>query len=487
MLLESTAAALAILLSITYSGCGDQGQPASTIVVNSPADSDERDASLSLREAIALATGDLAKADLSTEEANSVRGLPGAASSDVIRFDAAVFPPTQPPTIVLADTLPPLKSGQDVIDGSSAGVIIDGNLLDFPCLVIESAGNTVRGLEIQHCHTAIWLKIAGRNNVIGGPAQGQGNVLSSNQNVGIQIDGSANVVQGNYLGTDPTGTEARPNGMEGIWIAANATDNLIGGSNPGERNVISGNELFGLNIGGTGATGNVIKGNLIGVDAGGEKALQNLYGLALTAGAQRNTIGGTSPDDANVISGNQSGGILIRGPDTNDNLIFGNYIGTDASGQKPLRNGTGIWLLDGAAGNRIGGTEPGEGNVIAQSGIVGVLVEGIATIHNTIRGNSIYSNANEGIFLEEEGNDNLPAPILASVSPVSGTACPDCVVDIYSDSADEGRIYEGSTIADADGRFAFERTPAGPVITATATDDQGNTSLFSAPQPVARE
>lgn len=478
------AAGLVSLLSVACNGDGEEEPTGATAIVNSVADTDERDASLTLREAIALATGELAKTDLSSEEADSVRGVPGIASADVIQFDSAVFPPTQPSTVVLADTLPSLNSGNDAIDGREAGVIIDGNDKGLPCLVIESSANGVRGLQIQHCHTAIWLK-AGQDNIIGGAKEAEGNILSSNQNVGIQIDGSANVVQGNYIGTDPTGTEARPNGMEGIWISTNATDNLIGGSSPGESNVISGNELFGVGISGAGATGNVVKGNLIGVDASGEKALPNLYGIVLSIGTRGNTIGGTSPGEANVISGNQSGGGLVRGPGTSNNLIVGNYIGTDATGQKDLGNGTGIWLLDGAVGNVIGGPEAGEGNVIAHSGIDGVLVEGTTTEGNTIRGNSIHSNGRGAIFLQEGGNADLPPPTLTGVSPLSGTACPNCIVDIYSDSAGEGRIHEGWTAADAEGYFSFEGTPSGPFITATATDAQGNTSAFSMPRPAA--
>jgi hypothetical protein len=483
ILLVLMGVVLTALLSVACGGNG-QGPAGLTIVVDSTADSNERDTALTLREAILLATGDLTKSDLTGEEADNLHAVPGAVSADAIGFDPDVFPPNEPATIVLTDTLPPLKSGKDAIDGTGAGVIIDGDKKGLPCLVIDSSGNSVHSLQIQSCHTGIWLKPGGDNNVVGGPKEGQGNVVSENTNVGIQIDGNANVVQGNYLGTDPTGTEARPNGMEGIWIAPDATDNLIGGSEPGERNVISGNKLFGINIGGVGATGNIVKGNLIGVDASGENRLQNVYGVVLSIGAKGNTIGGTSPGDANVISGNQSGGVLIRGPNTNDNIIIGNYIGTDASGQTALHNGTGIWLLDGAVGNKIGGPAEGEGNVIAQNGIFGIQVEGATTTGNAIRGNSIYDNARDGIILIDEGNTNLPAPSFMGVSPVSGTTCPGCIVDIYSDDNDEGKTYEGSTTADADGLFGFEGTPAGPLITATATDDEGNTSAFSTPRSV---
>jgi hypothetical protein len=481
--LWKTGALVGTLLLLSLVSCGEGGA-AFTIVVDSTADTDSRDGVVTLREAILLATDGLALADLDAAEAKNVSGLPGAASADVIGFDSAVFPPSQPATIVLTDTLPSLSSGNDAIEGSGAGVIIDGDKKGLPCLVIESSGNAVRGLQIENCHTAIWLKPTADNNIVGGSKEGQGNVLSSNRNVGIEIDGSANVVQGNYAGTDPTGTEARPNGIEGIWITPGATDNLIGGSSPGEGNVISGNDLYGLGIAGTGATGNVVKGNLIGVDVSGEKALRNRYGLVLSLGAQGNTIGGTSPGDANVMSGNQDAGMLIRGPDTSNNLIVGNYIGTDASGQESLGNGTGIWVLDGAVSNTIGGIGAGEGNVIAHNGIDGVLVQGTDTRGNTIRGNSIYSSGREGIFLEEEGNANLPAPTFTGVSPVSGTACSSCIVDIYSDSAGEGRIHEGWTTADGDGHFSFEGSFAEPFITATATDAEGNTSPFSVPRPV---
>ena len=474
------------LLSLSCEGGDGQGSSGATIVVDSTADSDQRDATLTLREAIALSTGDLLKSDLTAEEADNLHAEPGAVAADVIGFEPAVFPANQPATIVLTDTLPSLKSGKDAIDGAVSGVIIDGAKKGVPCVVIESSGNIIRGLQIQHCHTGIWLKSAGDNNVVGGSKQGQGNVVSDNENVGIQIDGSANVIQGNYLGTDRAGTQAHPNGMEGIWIAPNATDNLIGGSAAGERNVISGNDLFGINIGGEGATGNTVKGNFIGVDSSGVKALQNVYGVVLSIGAKGNTIGGTSSGDANIISGNQSGGVLIRGPVTGDNIVIGNYIGTDGSAQTPLHNGTGIWLLDGAVGNKIGGPGDGEGNVIAQNGIVGVQVEGTATINNSIRGNSIHSNARQGILLLEEGNANLPAPTISGVSPLSGAACPGCTVDIYSDDNDEGKTYEGSTTADAAGAFTYDGTLVGPFVTTTATDDSANTSAFSAPRSAQR-
>jgi hypothetical protein len=82
----------------------------------------------------------------------------------------------------------------------------------------------------------------------------------------------------------------------------------------------------------------------------------------------------------------------------------------------------------------------------------------------------------------------LPAPLMLTVTEtsVSGTACPGCTVEVFSDAEDEGRVYEGSAVASAAGTFSFTKPTGltGPFITATATDGQGNTSEFSAPQRV---
>jgi hypothetical protein len=451
-----------------------------SITVDSTADTDARDGAVTLREAIMLATGELAVADLNPSEANNVSGAPGSESADTIGFHPEVFPSDTPAAVSLTSTLPFLSAGDDAVVGADAGVIVYGGNLGFPCFQIDSDGNAIKGIQIQNCHTGIVLEAAARNNMIGGSAEGERNVISDNDAVGVRVNGSANVIQGNYIGTDATGTMSRPNEMEGIWIALGAQNNLVGGSNPGEGNVISGNSLFGVSISGRGASGNIIKGNYIGVDVSGRVALKDRYGVVLDSGAQNNIVGGSAPGDANVISGNQSAGVLIRGSGTDDNSIIGNFIGTDSSGSEHLGQGTGIWLLKGAQGNIIGGTGEGEGNIIANSGIFGILIESAETTGNTIRGNSMYSNT-RGSIMSRAGNIGLEPPIIAAVNPVQGTACANCIVDIYSDSGDEGKVYEGSTEANADGRFTFDKASSGPYITATATDANGTTSTFSKP------
>lgn len=480
-------ALVGLVLLSSVPGCGGGAKAGPIIVVDSTADVEGRDQVLTLREAILLATGELTPADLDAGEADNVTGIPGALSADTIMFDTSAFPFSEPATISLSSSLPSLSTGSDSVDGSESGVIVDGGgrTQGSDCFLLDSSDNTVRGLQIQNCRTGVVIGAGAQRNVIGGPAEESGrkarNVISGNTHVGITVEGDSNVIVGNYIGTDASGSVSVPNGMEGVWIAPGAENNVVGGSTLSERNVISGNRLFGVSISGSGATGNVVKGNYIGVDATGGTRLANRYGLVIADGAQNNTVGGTAPGERNVISGN-GGGVLIRRSETSGNVVIGNYIGTDAAGSQPLANAYGIWIMDGAQSNVIGGLRPGEGNLIAENG-TGVVVEGPETTGNTVRGNSIRSNTALGIDNDKGGNAELEPPAFTGASPLAGSACPNCTVDIYSDSQDEGELYEGSTVADEEGNFTFDGSPSGPNVTATATDSHGNTSEFSQPLP----
>jgi hypothetical protein len=171
--------------------------------------------------------------------------------------------------------------------------------------------------------------------------------------------------------------------------------------------------------------------------------------------------------------------VLIRGSEAAGNVLEGNYIGTDSNTNRPLGNALGVWILKGAHHNVIGGQDAGDGNVISFNDLQGLKVEGSGTVGNTIRGNSIHSNADAAIENADGGNTELEPPALTSTSPVTGTACPNCIVDVYSDSEDEGKTYEGWTVAGEDGTFTLDKMVSGPHVTATATDTDGNTSKFS--------
>src|SRR5207249_1894029 len=145
------------------------------------------------------------------------------------------------------------------------------------------------------------------------------------------------IVQGNYIGTDITGTRALGN-ASGVNLT-NSANNTIGGASTGARNVISGNRRHGVHLGGPGSTGNVIQGNFIGTDSSGSTLLPNAFtGVHLENEASGNTIGGTAVGAGNVISGTGpagAGGIAMFSG-AGANRVQGNLIGTDASGTRLL-------------------------------------------------------------------------------------------------------------------------------------------------------
>jgi hypothetical protein len=429
ILLVTAAAALVFAM---LNRPGAEASPDVTITVNSTEDTDDRNDELTLREAMMLATGGRVLSELSQQECGQVSGAswkflfgpceadkysPGAASADTIVFDL----PFPSDTVELDDTLPALDTGDDTVDGSADVIVSGAGTGDFDCFEISSNNNTIKGLAVVNCNAGVNIHAGAQHNTIGGSA------------------------------------EPEP-----------------------ERNVISANDV-GVVISGAGTDGNVVGGNYIGTDDAGTFAIANRVGVFIADGAQDNTIGGSTPGERNIISGNNASGVMLQG--TSANALTGNYIGTNASAAAPIPNGHGVYIFNGAQDNTIGGTATGEGNTIAFNSGAGVWVSGtgMPASRNTIRGNSIHSNGGRGIELVDGGNTELAPPTTDSAGSVFGTACPDCTIDVYSDDEDEGGKHEGSTTADGDGSWSFSGTPEGPNITATATDSYGNTSEFSEP------
>jgi len=239
------------------------------------------------------------------------------------------------------------------------------------------------------------------------------------------------------------------------------------------------------------ANGNRFEGNFIGTDVQGRTGLGNrcsgisLSGVQGGPGSSNNVVGGSQPQARNLISANGCVGIQI-GP-TGSNQVQGNYIGTDVTGTAALPNNTdGVYIFNVSNDNLIGGTAEGQANLIAFNGGDGVEVSGYyGAKHNTITRNRIHSNAGKGIALVEGGNEGLAPPVITHVTAthVSGTACANCTIEIFSDANGEGAIYEGTTTADVAGNWTFTKPGGltGPNVTATATDGKGNTSEFSTP------
>lgn len=182
------------------------------------------------------------------------------------------------------------------------------------------------------------------STIVGGFTPAERNIISGN---GTGVDGASRVV-GNYIGTDATGMSAIAN----VYGVLGGT--LVGGTEPGARNLISGNSYFGVSAA-------RVQGNWIGLDATGNGAIGNASGVGASNG---HVIGGTTPEARNVISGNGNGIYTTASGVT----IQGNYIGTNAEGTSGVGNQTGIGLYYGS-GNLIGGTVPGAGNVISGNGV----------------------------------------------------------------------------------------------------------------------
>ena len=253
-----------------------------------------------------------------------------------------------------------------------------------------------------------------KSNVIGTNGDGlndvaERNLISGNHFDGIQITGASNVVAGNFIGIDRTGTAALSNGTPGSvnsnGILVTGGSNRIGTNGDGiadaaERNVISGNLFDGVRINRATATYNVVAGNFIGTDVTGTVGMGNSSrGVELIGGAQLNVIGtngdGVADDDErNVLSDNVTG-VYIVGDLTDNNVVAGNFIGTNANGSAALGNRTnGVVITSGAANNVIGTNGDGTGdaaerNVISANGNDGVHLTGTGTDFNVIAGNLI--------------------------------------------------------------------------------------------------
>ena len=271
-----------------------------------------------------------------------------------------MFPPKQPATIQLASPLPEINAGKIVIDASNAGVILDGSKLSSGIgLSIRSSFNKVMGLQILH-FPEDGIRLDGESNQIGGNRQtgagltGQGNVISGNARNGIIIYGQNHVVIGNLVGSDVTGTQPLPNEW-GVFISEYGVDTTIGSTQPGESNLISGNNFISLESWGLRAR---LIGNLFGLDIQGKRALNPKTGIniSIDSGAADNVVGGTTPEERNVISGANIG-VVYSDVISYQNSVIGNYIGTDVSGMQAVPNQTGvlIWTVN---HNRVGGTAP---------------------------------------------------------------------------------------------------------------------------------
>ena len=422
-----------------------------------------------------------------------------------------------------------------IADGETIANRVEGNLIGLDAEGLHPIGNLGSGLLIAGYNAADSLY----ENIIGGDTPSKRNIISGNGENGISIWGNThrNVVIGNWIGTDITGSRALGNHFQGVVLGLGTNHNRIGGAEPGERNVISGNEGTGVAIWENGTAYNHVLGNYIGVDVSGLKDLGNGgHGVIISGAAEHNTIGGSALGEGNVIAGNAEAQVNVAGAETSDNEIIGNNLGVASDGVTPMGgrwgvacwtgsqkttiaenviagNSSGIHLADSHYNHvhdnfigvdrtgaiEIGNWENGvtviEGsnhnkigpnNIIAFNHFMGVGIWDPATQFNTITQNAIYGNYADGIRVDNGANGALSHPAISKVTPTSVEGIAPVAgarIEIFSDEGEQGRVFEGVTVADDSGAFSFTKHEGfnDARLTATATDSHGNSSEFSIP------
>ena len=195
------------------------------------------------------------------------------------------------------------------------------------------------GQQQRHLHRRAASAIPTNDNRIGGTVEADRNLISGNTVDGIQMNGgdgrghSNNLIDGNYIGVDVTGTVAVGNTNQGVaMFGTSNTNNVIGGTAPGAGNVISGNGGDGVRIPSAGTTGTLVQGNKIGTNAAGTAGIPNGARRPHDTGAtSNNTIGGTTAAAANIIAYNnreyhRHDGIRFTTTAGTGNSILGNAI-----------------------------------------------------------------------------------------------------------------------------------------------------------------
>jgi hypothetical protein len=385
--------------------------------------------------------------------------------------------------------------------GLAPKVMLDGTFAGLANGLVLDNNSTVRGLAI--------------GNFAGGKA---GIMLSPDGAPRI----GGNTVQGCYVGLDPSGTTAAPNndGVADFLVNNNSsppTGNTIGGANPGEGNVMSGNDLdvdsrgfgvtirgniIGLNAAGTAvlfansatlrvgfappvyytsviadnviagsrvsgievteARHVIITGNLIGTDITGTHAIPNARDGITVKGATDVIIGGTDPGSGNVIVANGERGIVFG--NVSAAVVQGNYIGTPASGMTTPGFGNGLdgIVISGAASCLIGGSDPGAGNLIAGNAGPGISIGSafgvMAASDDIIRGNVIRDNGSGGVLISQ-GDTTWPAPVGDTISQNSiygNTGEPG--IDLLKDNISPGGVTLNDSLGHA-GTNHFQNFP----------------------------
>jgi hypothetical protein len=300
---------------------------------------------------------------------------------------------------------------------SNAANIIAGNGSDG-LYITGGMSNNVKGnligllpnsVAVSNKFRGVYVELSSSLN-IGGSTPGERNVISGNgsANIELSVTSTQVVIRGNFIGTGLAGTSSvYYTGINNSGITARGRDHIIGGTNAGEGNLISGNGNNGLSIIGSGMR---VQGNIIGLASNGLTMVSNRNDGITLALATNNYIGGTTPLARNIISGN-SRGIDIESGRPTLNTIVGNYIGLGRDGTTVVLNTTSdIIFSQGGRSNQIGGRMAGEGNVMGR-----IIIQNVDANHNVFEGNYIainslgrlITNLSEGVIITGGASSNL--------------------------------------------------------------------------------
>ncbi|MGI9600443.1 MAG: PKD domain-containing protein, partial [Acidimicrobiales bacterium] len=462
---------VAVLPGIEVNSTGDSTDAApgdgacDTGGLNSAADT-ECTLRAAIEEANALAGSNTIVFDLPTTEGGYVTGPP---AHWTIR-PASALPAVSDPATIDGYTQPGATAGSQIFPAAIDATLkieVDGTLLagtGTAGLVLSAGDSTVRGLAINdftgggaHALTVggsgnsvvqgnyigtdvggtldqgndgYGIYINSTANLIGGGTPGAGNLVSANNSYGVRISGSDNRLEGNLVGTDATGTLPLGNSSSGIGIFT-GTDIIVGGSNPGQGNLISASGIHGIWFNSS-PNRVTVQGNRVGTDITGTAAVGN--GAGILVNSPNSTIGGTAGGAGNLVSGNSGNGIGVTSLGAGT-VVQGNLVGVDAGGSGPLGNG-GAGVTASISGVTIGGAAPGAGNVVANSGGDNVAISGasarVSILGNEIRASGAAAGA-VGIDLDLDGvtsndagdadsgpNDLLNFPVITSATESAG-------------------------------------------------------------------
>ncbi|MFM7928527.1 MAG: beta strand repeat-containing protein, partial [Pirellula sp.] len=313
------------------------------------------------------------------------------------------------------------KSTGNIIGGTNLSDrnIISGNTSDGVRIIeVGTSQNSILGNYIglgadgltllSNQGNGIFIGSGATNNSIGNNSTGSGNVISGNSQRGISVSGATTTgtqIRSNLIGTDASGLVARANSLQGV-LSQNASIVAIG-------NTISGNTLGGFTLIGSDAKDALIQSNTIGLNLSANAAIPNgQYGLYIGSGeilgftgvsnAQRNQVGGTAASQRNIISGNNGPGVWIAGSLAKENVVEGNWIGTDGLGQSAIPNTIGVLVSNGANLNIIGGTSGTVRNILSGNLQSGIVLKDSGTINNLIRNNLIGLDSTGSVAVGNE-------------------------------------------------------------------------------------